>query len=174
VNPRLTYAPNAPYNRVLLDTNGQPTEACEELQLDPKCCGVPFGGAHSNMNYGLDSDGSSICIAANWGYIKINSIITIETGGSNSQPVNPLFCVGDSTPNCVFDPTSTPYTLQVAAVDLNPVPQVPARAAQRVVRLLAKLRLRPGFTLALHQLSPQAHRHSSPALASVVISQAKP
>jgi hypothetical protein len=84
---------------------------------------VPFGGANSNMNYGLDSDGSSIFIAANWGHLKINGIITIETGGSNSQPVSPLFCVGDSTPNCVFDPTSTPYTLQVAVVEHNPVPQ---------------------------------------------------
>ena len=29
---------------------------------------------------------------------------------------------------------------------------------------LARLRHLAGFTLALHQLSPQAHRHSSPAL----------
>ena len=108
MNPRLTYAANTPYNRVPLDANGQPTEACEELQLDPKCCDVPFGGAHSNMNYGLDSDGSSIFIAANWGHLKINGIITIETGGSNSQPVSPLFGVGDSTPNCVLIPPPLP------------------------------------------------------------------
>ena len=111
----------------------------EELQLVPKCCGVPFGGSHGNVNYGLDSDGASVCISSNWGflggaaenntgYIKINGITTIETGGSNSKPVNPLICIADSTPDCDFDPTSTSYTLQVAAVDLNPVPQVPAPA----------------------------------------------
>ena len=196
-NASLGYAANAPYNRVLLNANGQvvtnPSQATkayqllwvkrqplsdadgipllrifqptgrgkvvlavegsalrngqtlssvrleEELQLVPKCCGVPFGGAHGNVNYGLDSDGASVCISANWGflggaaenntgYIKINGITTIETGGSNSKPVNPLICIADSTPDCDFDPTSTSYTLQVAAVDLNPVPQVPAPA----------------------------------------------
>ena len=197
-NPSLGYAANAPYNRVLLNANGQvvsnlsqATKAYqllwvkrqpladlrifqptgrgkvvlavegsalrngqtlssvrleEELQLVPKCCGVPFGGAHGNVNYGLDSNGASICIAANWGflagaaenntgYIKINGITTIETGGSNSQPVNPLICIGNSTPNCVFDPTSTPYTLQVAAVDLNRVAQVPTPAPAGVGRI---------------------------------------
>jgi len=196
-NASLGYAANAPYNRVLLNANGQvvsdPSQATkayqllwvkrqplagvdgnpllrifqptgrgkvvlavegsalrngqtlssvrleEELQLVPKCCGVPFGGAHGNVNYGLDSEGVSVCIAANWGflggaaenntgYIKINGVTTIETGGSNSQPVNPLICIADSTADCDFDPTSTPYTLQVAAVDLNPVPQVPTPA----------------------------------------------
>lgn len=203
-NASLGYAANAPYNRVLLNANGQvvtnlsqATKAYqllwvkrqpladangnpllrifqptgrgkvvlavegsalrngqtlssvrleEELQLVPKCCGVPFGGSHGNVNYGLDSNGASICIAANWGflagaaenntgYIKINGVTTIETGGSNSKPVNPLFCVGDTTPNCVFDPTSTDYTLQVAAVDLNPVPQVPTPAPAGVGRI---------------------------------------
>ena len=90
--------------------------------------------------------GPALCIAANWGflagaaenntgYIEINGITTIETGGSNSQPVNPLFCIGDSTADCAFDSTSTPYTLQVAAVDLNPVPQVPTPAPAGVGRI---------------------------------------
>jgi hypothetical protein len=190
-NASLGYAANAPYNRVLLNANGQvvtnlsqATQAYqllwvkrqplaylrifqptgrgkvvlavegsalrngqtlssvrleEELQLVPKCCGVPFGGSHGNVNYSLDSEGASACIAANWGflggaaenntgYIKINGVTTIETGGSNSQPLNPLFCIADSTADCDFDPTSTDYTLQVATVDLNPVPQVPTPA----------------------------------------------
>ena len=196
-NANLGYAANAPYNRVLLNADGQvvsnlsqATKAYqllwvkrqpladvdgspllrifqstgrgkvvlavegsalrngqtlssvrleEELQLVPKCCGLPFGGAHGNVSYGLDSDGASACIAANWGflagaaedntgYLKINGVTTIETGGINSQPINPLFCIADSTPECDFDPTSTPYTLQVAAVQLNTVPQVPAPA----------------------------------------------
>ena len=196
-NASLGYAANAPYNRVLLDANGQvvsdlsqATKAYqllwvkrqpladadgnpllhifqptgrgkvvlavegsalrngqtlssvrleEELQLVPKCCGVPFGGSHGNVNYSLDSEVASACIAANWvflggaaenntGYIKINGVTTIETGGSSSQPVNPLICIADSTADCDFDPTSTPYTLQVATVDLNPVPQVPTPA----------------------------------------------
>lgn len=111
----------------------------KELQLVPKCCGVPFGGSHGYVNYGLGSDGASVCFTANWGFlggaaqnntghIKINGVNTIEAGDSNSKPVKPLFCIADSTANCDFDPNSTPHTLQVAAVNLNPVPQVPTPA----------------------------------------------
>ena len=40
----------------------------KEFELTPKCCGVPFGGEHGNVNYGIiksgDLKGTSVCIRA--------------------------------------------------------------------------------------------------------------
>ena len=131
--------------------NGQTVSSVrleEVLQLVPKCCGVPFGGSHGNVNYGTGSDGSSVCYAGgNWGfaggvagnntgYIKINGVTTIQTGEDPPQPVNPITCIADSTAQCSFDPTSTPYTLQVTPTRLGPVPEFegPAVTAGRIER----------------------------------------
>lgn len=90
----------------------------EELQLVPKCCGQPFGGKHGNVDYGTGSNGASVCFGANWGfvggaagdnngYIKINGVTTITTGGTDPQPVNPLTCIADST-------TASPATARLS------------------------------------------------------------
>lgn len=108
----------------------------EELQLVPKCCGVSFGGAHGNTVYEPDSAGDSVCLPNGLGMMAglanqgtgsmtINGVTTILDEKNNV--VNPLFCVAASTAECDFNPTSTPFTLQLVqptsfpSVRTNPV-----------------------------------------------------
>jgi hypothetical protein len=126
--------------------NGQVLSAVRlerDVQLVPKCCAVPFGGAHGNVFYGYDADYNSVCFPfgigswgilggaaqTNTGYIEINGVTTIQSDGSDPQIINPLYCLADSAEGCAFKPTSTPYTLQLAPPVLPEVPSNPVVAA---------------------------------------------
>jgi hypothetical protein len=108
----------------------------KELQLVPKCCGVPFGGAHGTVDYGPDAAGRSICIPAGWGFVAgaaqtdtgsltINGVSTIVNDASPAASVNPLLCIATSAAQCSFNPTSTSFTLQPVPPLLPPVPEHP-------------------------------------------------
>jgi hypothetical protein len=200
-NPNLGFSNTAPYNRVLLDADGQvvsdPSQATKayrllwvrrqplqdadgqpllkifqadghgtvvlavegsglrngatissvrlekELQLVPKCCQAPFGGAHGNVFYGYDANYNSACFPfgvggwgilggaaqTNTGSMEINGVTTIQTDDSTPKIINPLYCIATSPAGCTFQPTSTPYTVQLAPPVLPAVPTNPVVAA---------------------------------------------
>lgn len=94
----------------------------DELQLVPKCCNRPFGGAHGNSLYTADASGRNACLADGWGLVAgaaqdnsgvltINGLTTIVNDAVPVATVNPLFCIASSPDNCSFNPTSTGFTL---------------------------------------------------------------
>lgn len=108
----------------------------EELQLVPKCCGVPFGGEHGNVDYGPDADGRSVCIPQSWGFVAgaaqndsgsltIHGATTIVNDASPATSINPLLCIASSTAQCSFDPTSSGFTLETVPPLLPPVAEHP-------------------------------------------------
>lgn len=115
----------------------------KELQLVPKCCQVPFGGAHGNVFYGYDANFNSVCFPfgiggwgilggaaqTNTGYIEINGVTTIQTDDSTPKIINPIYCIADTPEGCEFKPTSTDYTVQLAPPVLPAVPTNPVIAA---------------------------------------------
>lgn len=117
----------------------------KEFQLAPKCCGVPFGGAHGNVNYGYNDEGKSVCIDAAWGFlggaaqnnsgsITINGVTTIVSDDANATPVNPLYCIADTEADCDFKPTSTPFTFEPAPPILPPIPALGGIASGTITR----------------------------------------
>lgn len=117
----------------------------KEFQLAPKCCGVPFGGAHGNVNYGYNDEGKSVCIDAAWGFlggaaqdnsgsITINGVTTIVSDDANATPVNPLYCIADTEADCDFKPTSTPFTFEPAPPILPPIPALDGIASGTITR----------------------------------------
>ncbi|MFM7314637.1 MAG: hypothetical protein ACKO0M_16005 [Cyanobium sp.] len=126
----------------------------QEFQLVPKCCNASFGGSHGNVNYAQDSKGGSICLPSGLGFVAgiaqtssgsvtINGVTTIrdEAGAI----VDPVSCVASALTECSFNPTSTPYTLQLVKSFLPKVPVNPSVSGSVMGSITKSTAVKPNF-----------------------------
>ena len=100
----------------------------KEFELTPKCCGVPFGGSHGNLNY--DDQTAQLCAqklgmgmvggaaSSTTGSISINGASTSITNGSVA--VSPIYCLNTTSSCGSINGGST--TIQIINNNLPTVP----------------------------------------------------
>ena len=98
------------------------------FELTPKCCQVPFGGTHGNIDYDLDDSGSTVCLqqiglgllagteGTNSGSITVRGRATdIEDESGND--VSPIYCIASNQDGCTVD--NNDPDIRVATVDFR-------------------------------------------------------
>jgi len=98
------------------------------FELTPKCCQVPFGGTHGNIDYDVDRSGSTVCLQQiglgllagsqgnNSGSVTIKGRATDiedESGGD----VSPIYCIASDQDGCRVD--NKDPDISVAIVDFK-------------------------------------------------------
>lgn len=99
-------------------------------ELTPKCCGVPFGGKHGNIDYAVQTvgelQGTTVCLTqlglgllagaegTNTGSVTVKGRAT-DVEDEIGTPVNPIYCLASNTAGCAIN--NKDPDISVAIVD---------------------------------------------------------
>ena len=103
----------------------------KEFELTPKCCGVPFGGEHGNVNYEVQASGESICIdklglgllagaaGTDSGAIEVKGKST-DIVDEQDNLVNPIYCLASNLDSCSINVKDESITVAIIDQQLPP------------------------------------------------------
>lgn len=99
-------------------------------ELTPKCCDVPFGGKHGNINYAVENSGefqgTTVCLTQlglgllagaegnDTGSVRVRGRAT-DVEDEDEVPVNPIYCLASNQAGCAIN--SSDPDIDVAIVD---------------------------------------------------------
>lgn len=101
-------------------------------ELTPKCCGVPFGGKHGNVDYAVQSSGSTVCLTqlglgllagadgTDTGSITIQGRGTDIKDESLVQDVNPIYCLASNQAGCAINNNDPDISVAIVDTQLPP------------------------------------------------------
>lgn len=101
-------------------------------ELTPKCCGVPFGGRHGNVDYAVQSSGSTVCLTqlglgllagadgTDTGSVTIKGRGTDIKDESLIQDVNPIYCLASNQAGCAVNNSDPDISVAIVDTQLPP------------------------------------------------------